>query len=93
MSENYKIRKIVNGLWNGTVKLISNPNDGYLACQIGDYWFYFIGSDGENLTPEEAKKNYDVFTIAKLILEAIDDIKNIDEDEHNYYYSVLGFEE
>lgn len=93
MSENYKIRKIVNGLWNGTVKLISNPNDGCLACQIGDYWFCFIGSDDENLTPEEAKKNYDVFTIAKLILEAIDDIKNIDEDEHSYYYSVLGFEE
>lgn len=93
MSENYKIRKIVNGLWNGTVKLISNPNDGCLACQIGDYWFYFVGSDDENLTSEEAMKNYDVFTIAKLILEAMDDIKNIDEDEHNYYYSVLGFEE
>lgn len=37
MNEDCKIHKIVNGLWNGTVKLISNPNDGCLACQIGDY--------------------------------------------------------
>ena len=29
-----RIAKIVNGLWNGTVKLISNPNDGCIACQI-----------------------------------------------------------
>lgn len=93
MNEDCKIHKIVNGLWNGTVKLISNPNDGCLACQMGDYWFYFIGSEDENLTPEEAKKNYDVFTIAKLILEAMDNIKNIDENEHSYYYNMLGFEE
>lgn len=69
MNEDCKIHKIVNGLWNGTVKLISNPNDGCLACQIGDYWFYFIGSEDENLTPEEAKKNYDVFIIANLYLK------------------------
>ena len=37
-----RVCKIVNGLWDGTVKLISNPNDGCLACQIGEYWFYFM---------------------------------------------------
>ena len=51
-----------------------------------------IGSEDENLTPEETKKNYDVFTIAKLILEAMDNIKNIDENEHSYYYNMLGLE-
>ena len=83
-----RVVKIVNGLWDGTVKLISNPNDGYLACQIGEYWFYFIGSEDENLKPEEVKNNYDVFTIAQMILEAMIDL---DDDEYTYYCDILQF--
>ena len=83
-----RVVKIVNGLWDGTVKLISNPNDGCLACQIGEYWFYFIGSEDENLKPEEVKNNYDVFTIAQMILEAMIDI---DDDEYTYYCDILQF--
>ena len=83
-----RVVKIVNGLWDGTVKLISNPNDGRLACQIGEYWFYFIGSEDENLKPEEVKNNYDVFTIAQMILEAMIDL---DDDEYTYYCDILQF--
>ena len=83
-----RIAKIINGLWNGTVKLISNPNDGCIACQIGEYWFYFIGSEDENLKPEEVKDNYDVFTIAQMILETIIEL---DDDEYTYYCNILNF--
>ena len=83
-----RVVKIVNGLWDGTVKLISNPNDECLACQIGEYWFYFIGSEDENLKPEEVKNNYDVFTIAQMILEAMIDL---DDDEYTYYCDILQF--
>lgn len=83
-----RIVKIVNGLWDGTVKLISSPNDGCLACKIGEYWFYFIGSEDENLKPEEVKHNYDVFTIAQMILETI---VGLDDDEYTYYCDILQF--
>jgi hypothetical protein len=83
-----RVVKIVNGLWNGTVRLISNPNDGCIACQIGEYWFYFIGSEDENLTLEEVRNNYDVFTIAQMILDTIIDL---DDDEYTYYCDILGF--
>lgn len=83
-----RVIKIVNGLWNGNVKLINNPNDGCLACQIGGDWFCFIGSEDENLTPEEVRTNYDVFTIAQMILDAIIDL---DDDEYTYYCDILGF--
>ena len=83
-----RVMKIVNGLWNGTVRLISNPNDNCIACEIGEYWFYFIGSEDENLKPEEVKSNYDVFTVAQMILDAIIDL---DDDEYTYYCDILGF--
>ena len=83
-----RVVKIVNGLWNGTVRLISNPNDNCIACEIGEYWFYFIGSEDENLKPEEVKSNYDVFTVAQMILDAIIDL---DDDEYTYYCDILGF--
>lgn len=83
-----RIIKIVQALWNGTAKLISSPNDGCLACQIGEYWFYFIGSEDENLKPEEVKHHYDIFTIAQMILEAI---VELDDDEYDYYCSILEF--
>lgn len=83
-----RIVKIINGLWDGTVKLINNPNDGCISCQIGEYWFYFIGSEDENLTPEEVRTNYDVFTIAQMILDTIIDL---DDDEYTYYCDILGF--
>ena len=84
-----RVVKIVNGLWNGTVNIIKSPNDGCLACQIGEYWFYFIGSEDENLKIEEFKNSYDVFTIAQMILEAIVELE--DDNEYAYYTELLNF--
>lgn len=83
-----RVMKIVNGLWNGTVRLISNPNDNELACEIGEYWFYFVGDEGRFLKPDEVRYNYDVFTLAQMILAAIIDL---DDDEYTYYCDILGF--
>ena len=31
-------------------------NDDCIACQIGEFWFYFIGSEDEDLTPNEVER-------------------------------------
>ena len=49
---------VFKGLCDGTVKIISNPNDDCIACQIGEFWFYFIGSEDEDLTPDEVYESY-----------------------------------
>ena len=49
---------IFKGLCDGTVKIIINPNDDCIACQIGEFWFYFIGSEDEDLTPDEVYESY-----------------------------------
>lgn len=84
-----RVCKIISALWDGRAKLISNPNDNCLACQIGEYWFYFIGCEDENLTPQEARTHYDIFTIAQMILSAIIDL---DDDEYDYYCDILEFQ-
>ena len=54
---------VFKGLCDGTVKIISNPNDDCIACQIGEFWFYFIGSEHEDLSPDEV---YECFTKEEL---------------------------
>lgn len=86
-----RICKIVNGLWDGTVRLAKEPKYGELVCYIGfeDYdGLYFIGDEDRVLSPEEVKMNYDVFTIADMILNAIIEL---DDDEYTYYCDALGF--
>lgn len=83
-----RLIKIVRGFYDGTVRLISSPNDGCIACSIGDGWFYFIGCEDENLNPEEVMSLYDIFTVAEMILDAIIDL---DDDEYTYYCDMLGF--
>lgn len=48
---------IRNGYKNGIVFLISNPNDGCIAAQIGDNWFYFAGSENENIQLRSIRKS------------------------------------
>ena len=40
------------GLCDGIVKSISSPIDDCIACQIGEFWFYFMGRKDEVLTPD-----------------------------------------
>ena len=83
-----RLVKIVEALWNGTAELISNPNDGCLACKIGESWFYFMGNEDEDLKPEDVKNKYGVFEIAEMILSAIIEL---DDDEYTYYCDYLYF--
>ncbi len=83
-----RIAKIEEGLWNGTAKLIESPNDGCIACQIGEFWFYFMGNEDENLKPEEVRNHYGIFETAQMILDAI---INLDDDEYTYYCDMLNF--
>lgn len=83
-----RLVKIVEALWNGTAKFIENPNDGCIACQIGEYWFYFMGSEDENMKPDDVKNHYGVFEVANLILNAIIEL---DDDEYTYYCDILNF--
>ena len=83
-----RLVKITEALWNGTARLIESPNDGCIACKIGEYWFYFIGQEDELLKPDEVREQYGLFELAELILEAIIDL---DDDEYTYYCDFLGF--
>lgn len=81
---------IRNGYKNGIIFLISNPNDGCIAAQIGDNWFYFAGSENENMTVEEYKEEYTSEEIVDYIFTVLDsDFKTEFEDEYLYYYYYL----
>ena len=79
---------IKEGLFDGTVKLIEN-DFGILGvgCKIGDYAFYFLSSEDQDLTLCEIKKEYNNNDLANQITSAIYDA--IDEDECDYYISYL----
>ena len=79
---------IKEGLFDGTVKLIEN-DFGILGvgCKIGDYAFYFLSSEDQDLTLCEIKKEYNNNDLANQITSAIYDA--IDENECDYYISYL----
>lgn len=77
---------IFKGLCDETVKIISNPIDDCIACQIGDFCFYFIGSEDEDLTPNEVYESYTKEQLTEMIYSALQDI---DTNEFEYYKSYL----
>lgn len=82
---------IFKGLCDGTVKIISNPNDNCIACKIGESWFYFIGSEDEDLTPDEVYMSYTKEELAEMIYSTLQDmeIEKNEVDEVEYYKSFL----
>lgn len=77
---------IYKGLCNGIVRIIQNPHDDCIACEIGEYWFYFIGIEYEDLTPDEVYETFTKDELAEMILGAI---KGLDETERDYYEAYL----
>lgn len=77
---------ILEGLKNGFVEIIQNPNDAGIACQIGDYWFYFMELKNETLTPDEV---FECFTKDELANLIYDSMKGLGTNEFNYYCSFL----
>ena len=82
---------ITNGYRSGIVSLISSPNDGSIACQIGESWFYFAGMEDEYMTPEEYEASYTEDEVIDNILSTLYDFEADDvfEDEYWYYYYYL----
>lgn len=62
---------IYQGLCDGIVEIIQNPNDDTTVCRIGEYWFYFIGSEYGNLTPDEVYETFTKEELTDLILSAM----------------------
>lgn len=62
---------IFKGLCDGTVEIINNSNDDCIACQIGEFWFYFIGSEDEDLTSDEVYESYTKEELAEMIYSTL----------------------
>jgi hypothetical protein len=82
---------IKNGYDKGIVCLVSVPDDGCLACQIGGYWFYFAKMEDEHMAPNEYKTKYTKDAIIDNILSTLYSFEYDDvfEDEYWYYYFYL----
>lgn len=83
----HKITKkmIQDGLMSKVI--IPKLDDGGLKAYIGDYWFYFGGSEFEYTDP----KDMSIWLIAEEIKVVLDDFYDWKEyeDEYLYYYYYL----
>lgn len=70
------------GFEKGLVKLTPSPNDGETCCQIGDYWFYFLGDEESHNTPDDILMGYSQNDLIDMIQDAIVDLP---EEEKKYY--------
>lgn len=69
---------IIKGLSDGTVRLIQNPNDDCISCEIGEYWFYFIASEYEEEIPDVIFETFTKEELANMIVSAMSEL---DENE------------
>lgn len=76
---------IENGIDENIIEFVNNPNDGAIACQIGEYWFYFIGLKDEYITPHKLRKQYTDEELAKMIYNAITELEDEEKDYYRYY--------
>lgn len=80
---------IWEGIKNGAVTVGPDPNgDGVYepVCFIGDFWFYFAGSEAETMTVEEYAKATPVNVIVKNITESANALWSAERD---YYYACV----
>lgn len=73
----------------GYIYLINNPNDGEIAAQIGDNWFYFDSTEDRLMSVEEYEANVLSVDIVELIHMTLTDMKTEFEDEYLYYFAYL----
>lgn len=85
---------LTRGYKDGVVKLEESPNEDGVVCRIGEYWFYFGGSEAEEcMTVEEYNASIPTETIIDEIYQVLDDFANCCEiygDEYNYYEAYLN---
>ena len=71
------------------LKLIDSPNDGEPACKIGDYWFYYAGSEGSGMNSAEYIANVPMEEIVREINDALDGLQRDNREEYAYYEAML----
>lgn len=64
---------VMKGLEQDIIHIIQNENDGEIAAQIGDYWFYFTNEDND-LSVEEYLKNHHTNEISDLLCDAMNSL-------------------
>lgn len=92
MKYNLLKEKILKGLEIGVVKII---DDYGIRCQIGEYSFYFIGTEDSELSVSEYWKNYDKEMTSNMITDILKSVKAADENgiddvERSYYICILN---
>lgn len=80
---------VKNGIQDGTVYFVMGVLS--IACQIGDFWFYFASSEDENLTVDEFLEEYTIDEQAEQIFTTLSDweANGLSEDETKYFRSVI----
>ncbi len=86
MKERITKKMIEDGLM-AKVIIPKQENDG-LKAYIGNYWFYFGGSEFELTAPKDIPFGLLVEEI-KAVFDAFYEAKDIYEDEYLYYYYYL----
>ena len=82
------ISKIINGLWDGTIKLINSPDNTSIFCKIGNHCMYPIKNIPNNLKSTKIRNKYDIFTVAQIILTSIFNLCN---EEYIECCDILNF--
>lgn len=85
-------REIIEGLDQGLVRLVTDPNMDYgTVAEIGGSWFYFGGMTAEEMTPEEYLRDVPKEDIAREICEVLQEFEQEMDysDEWAYYRAFL----
>lgn len=78
--DDMELKKIIfKGLCDGLIKIIRNPNDSCIACQINGFWFTFIESEDKNLTPDEVYESYTKEQLAEMVATKLQELEKFNE--------------
>jgi len=84
---------VLQGFKNGVVHIINNPNDGEVAAQIGEHWFYFAGSEDVELGADVYVSQVGLDNVAEMVANAVNGLMGDTTDnstEWLYYRAVLN---
>lgn len=75
---------------NNVARIVKDPDYRDIACQIGEYWFWFGSTDSLEVLPEEYMKNHTMEEIINMIFDTLEYFREDGWDEYNYYEAVLN---
>ena len=88
------LEMIHNGYNKGIVQILDAKDytiDDCPICKIGDYWFYFAGSEGDGMSAREYVEAVGIDDVCNEIFIPLLSFMEVDEfvDEYKYYEAVL----